>query len=136
MLNIVLMFQKKVKYLIFYFKTRRLFYRKGIKYFKSNKEKVKKYCKYHNVFGHWTNNCIRFEHLIQKTISDRRLKFKEKPMKVDFDPFVAQANYLELVQILMVDAILEDHIQLVLILMVDVVPEIDEQKSSSSNDNL
>jgi len=57
-------------------------------------------------------------------------------MKVDFDPFVAQANYLELVQILMVDAILEDHIQLVLILMVDVVPEIDEQKSSSSNDNL
>lgn len=44
---------------------------------------------YRNVFDHWTNNCICFKDLIQKEISEGWLKFKERPMKVHTDPFVA-----------------------------------------------
>ncbi|XP_027368230.1 uncharacterized protein LOC113874205 [Abrus precatorius] len=30
--------------------------------------KGKKYCKFHHVYGHWTNNCVRFRDLIQDVI--------------------------------------------------------------------
>nr|KYP38587.1 hypothetical protein KK1_040155 [Cajanus cajan] len=57
--------------------------------------KGKKFCKYHNMYGHWTNNCVRFRDMIEKAITDGRLAFEEKEMKVDTDPFAAQAGYVE-----------------------------------------
>lgn len=108
----------------------------GHKLLPIKQRKGKKYCKFHNVFRHWTNNCIHFMDLIQKAISSRRLKFEDNLMKVYTDPFVVQVNYVDHVHILMFDVVPENHIQPVLILMVDVVPEIDEQKSFGSNDSL
>ena len=40
--------------------------------------KNRKFCKYHQIIGHSTNNCVRFRDLIQKAIKDGRLKFEEK----------------------------------------------------------
>ena len=61
--------------------------------------KNKKFCKFHRIVDHFTNNCVHFRDLIQKAIKDRRLKFKEKsaPMKVDTESFDANSNYVELV---------------------------------------
>lgn len=56
-------------------------------------------------------------------------------MKVHTDPFVAQANQEELVQILMFDVVPEDVLS-VWVLAMDVVLEIDELKSVESNDSL
>ena len=61
----------------------------------------KRYYKFHNIFGHWTNSCLRFRDMVQKTIDEGGLNFKEKPMKVDIDPFHIQTNYIEPMQIMM-----------------------------------
>lgn len=108
----------------------------GHKLLPIKQRKGKKYCKFHNVFRHWTNNCIHFMDLIQKAISNGRLKFEEKPVTVDTNPFIPQANYDELVQILMLNVVPRDNVQHVSILMVDVEQEIDEQKFFDSNDSL
>jgi len=70
------------------------------------KRKGKRYCKFHNIFGHWTNNCLHFRDMVQTTIDEGRLKFEEKPMKVDTDPFHIQANYVEPMQIKMIGALI------------------------------
>lgn len=44
--------------------------------------------------------------MIQKTIDEEMLKFEEKPMQVDTNPFQVQANYVEPVKILMVRALI------------------------------
>ena len=54
-----------------------------------------RYCKFHNVFGNWTNSCLHFKDMVQKVIDEGRLKFEEKPKKVDTDPFHIPANYIE-----------------------------------------
>ena len=41
--------------------------------------------------------------MIQKAIDEGRLKFKEKPMKVDNDQIHIQANYVEPMQIMMIE---------------------------------
>nr|KYP38616.1 Retrovirus-related Pol polyprotein from transposon opus [Cajanus cajan] len=53
------------------------------------------FCKYHNMYGHWTNNCVRFRDMIEKAITEGCLAFKEKDMKVDTDPFAAHIGYVE-----------------------------------------
>ena len=62
-----------------------------------DKLRGRRYCKYHNRFGHSTNNCLRFRDLIQAALKEGRLKFddRKQPMKVDTDPFEVQANYVE-----------------------------------------
>ena len=35
--------------------------------------KGKRYCEFHNIFGHWTNSCLRFRDMVQKTIDEGRL---------------------------------------------------------------
>ena len=45
------------------------------------------YCKYHDSSKHTTNNCVVFRDTIQKWIDDGKLKFPEKKMTVDTDPF-------------------------------------------------
>ncbi|XP_020225278.1 uncharacterized protein LOC109807165 [Cajanus cajan] len=45
--------------------------------------------------GHWTNNCVRFRDMIENAITDGRLAFEEKDMKVDTDPFVADTGCVE-----------------------------------------
>nr|KYP38879.1 Pro-Pol polyprotein [Cajanus cajan] len=59
--------------------------------------KGKKFCKYHNMYSHWTNNCVHFRDMIERAITDGRLAFEEKDMKVDVDPFAAHTGYVELV---------------------------------------
>jgi hypothetical protein len=47
------------------------------------------FCKYHNFLGHNTSRCFLFRDLVQKGLSEGRLKFgnKLKPqMQVDSDP--------------------------------------------------
>ena len=51
------------------------------------KRKGKRYSKFHNAFGHWTDSCLRFRDMVQKAIDKRSLKFEDKPMQVDIDPF-------------------------------------------------
>ncbi|XP_057452179.1 uncharacterized protein LOC130743999 [Lotus japonicus] len=41
-----------------------------------DQRKGKKFCKFHNVFSHWTNNCVRFRDLVQTAIKEGRLKFE------------------------------------------------------------
>ncbi|XP_027343100.1 uncharacterized protein LOC113855668 [Abrus precatorius] len=68
--------------------------------------KGQKYCKFHHVYGHWTNTCVRFRDLIQDAIKQGRLKFEQKtkmPMKIDSDPMQIEANFVEPIDILMVD---------------------------------
>ncbi|KAM1304564.1 hypothetical protein ACFX2F_022211 [Malus domestica] len=45
------------------------------------------YCKYHNSTKHTTNNCVVFRDDIQSWIDKGKLKFLEKRMTVDADPF-------------------------------------------------
>ena len=45
------------------------------------------YCKYHDSSKHTTNNCVVFRDTIQRWIDDGKLKFPEKRMGVDTDPF-------------------------------------------------
>lgn len=54
-----------------------------------NEVKGQKFCKFHQMIGHTTNNCVCLRDLIQKAIKEGRLKFEEKgtTMKVDVDPF-------------------------------------------------
>ena len=66
--------------------------------------KGKRYCKFQNVLGDWTNSCLRFRCMVQKTIDEGRLQFEEKPMKVDTDPFHIHANYIKPMQIMMMGA--------------------------------
>ncbi|XP_020234173.1 uncharacterized protein LOC109814214 [Cajanus cajan] len=62
------------------------------------------------MYGHWTNNCVRFRDMIEKVITDGRLAFEEKDMKVDTDPFTAHTGYVEpvLMGINMVEVSVED----------------------------
>lgn len=58
------------------------------------------------------------------------MKFVEKPMEVDTDPFITQANYVELVHILMVDVVLEDNcVQPTPIFVANVVPKVGDKKN-------
>ena len=60
--------------------------------------KNQKFCKYHQIVGHSTNNCVHFGDLIQKAIKEGRLKFKEKPqssMTVDINPFEMNSAFVE-----------------------------------------
>ncbi|KAM1047423.1 hypothetical protein ACFX2C_026781 [Malus domestica] len=45
------------------------------------------YCKYHNSSQHTTNNCVVFRDNVQSWIDNGKLKFPEKRMSVDTDPF-------------------------------------------------
>ncbi|KAM2904145.1 hypothetical protein COP2_003896 [Malus domestica] len=47
----------------------------------------KMYCKYHNLNKHTTNNCVVFRDAIQSWMDKGKLKFPEKKMTVDVDPF-------------------------------------------------
>ncbi|XP_016164499.1 uncharacterized protein LOC107607021 [Arachis ipaensis] len=59
--------------------------------------KGKPYCKFHQATSHSTNSCVRFRDLIQEAIMEGRLKFDDgnKEMKVDVDPFDADASFIE-----------------------------------------
>ena len=54
---------------------------------KAEELKGKMYCKYHNSNKHTTNNCVVFRDVIQSWIDNGKLKFPEKKMGVDTDPF-------------------------------------------------
>lgn len=73
---------------------------------KFEQRKGNKYCKFHNVFGHWTNSCLCFRDMIHKAINEGRLKFEEKPMEIDTNPFWVQDKYVKPIQILMVEALI------------------------------
>ncbi|KAM1199889.1 hypothetical protein ACFX2J_016208 [Malus domestica] len=45
------------------------------------------YCKYHNSSKHTTNNCVVFRDNVQSWIDNGKLKFPEKKMGIDADPF-------------------------------------------------
>ena len=45
------------------------------------------YCKYHDSSKHMTNTCVVFRDTIQRWIDDGKLKFPEKRIGVDTDPF-------------------------------------------------
>ena len=49
--------------------------------------KGKTYCKYHDSNKHMTNNCVVFRDAIQSWINNGKLKFPEKKIGVDIDPF-------------------------------------------------
>ncbi|KAM1944154.1 hypothetical protein ACFX15_012400 [Malus domestica] len=51
--------------------------------------KGRTYCKYHNSTKHATNNCVIFRDDIQRWIDKGKLKFPEKRMTVDTDPFLS-----------------------------------------------
>ena len=60
--------------------------------------KGKKFCKFHLIPGHSTNNCAHFTDLIQKAIKGGRLKFEEKHasnMVVNDHPFPMNLAYVE-----------------------------------------
>ncbi|KAM1986984.1 hypothetical protein ACFX15_034306 [Malus domestica] len=54
---------------------------------KAEELKGKTYCKYHNSTKHTTNNCTVFRDDIQSWIDKGKLKFPEKQMVVDVNPF-------------------------------------------------
>ncbi|KAM1003900.1 hypothetical protein ACFX2C_004163 [Malus domestica] len=54
---------------------------------KAEELKGKVYCKYHNLSKHTTNNCVVFRDNVQSWIDNGKLKFPEKKMSVDTDPF-------------------------------------------------
>ncbi|KAM0970324.1 hypothetical protein PS1_018620 [Malus domestica] len=54
---------------------------------KAEELKGKVYCKYHNSSKHTTNNCVVFRDNVQSWIDNGKLKFPEKKMSVDTDPF-------------------------------------------------
>ncbi|XP_038688683.1 uncharacterized protein LOC119987856 [Tripterygium wilfordii] len=47
----------------------------------------KTYCKYHNSWSHFTNNCVAFRNKIQARIEREDFIVLEPAMGVDFDPF-------------------------------------------------
>ena len=49
--------------------------------------KGKEFCKCHSSWRHSTNNCIVFRNVIQESIDKGLLKFIEKQMGVDTNPF-------------------------------------------------
>ena len=49
--------------------------------------KGKEFCKLHSSWRHSTNNCIVFQNVIQESIDKGLLKFVEKQMGVDTNPF-------------------------------------------------
>ncbi|KAM2605482.1 hypothetical protein TB2_034282 [Malus domestica] len=54
---------------------------------KAEELKGKIYCKYHNLSKHTTNNCVVFRDNVQSWIDSGKLRFPEKKMSVDTDPF-------------------------------------------------
>ena len=54
---------------------------------KAEELKGKTYCKYHDSNKHTINNCVVFRDAIQSWIDNGKLKFPEKKMGVDTDPF-------------------------------------------------
>ncbi|KAM1850919.1 hypothetical protein ACFX13_015040 [Malus domestica] len=54
---------------------------------KAEELKGKIYCKYHNSSKHTTNNYVVFRDNIQSWIDNGKLKFPEKKMSIDTDPF-------------------------------------------------
>ena len=80
-------------------KDKQLVLSEGHKFPNAEQVRGRKYCKFHNVYGHTTNTCVRFRDTVQKAIEEGRLTFEEKkkasPMKVDTDPFQNTANYAE-----------------------------------------
>jgi hypothetical protein len=61
--------------------------------------KNKKYCKWHNLNSHSTNECKVFNQQIQSAIEQGRIQLEEskKPMKIDQHPFpAANVNMVEL----------------------------------------
>ncbi|KAM1496580.1 hypothetical protein ACFXTO_031165 [Malus domestica] len=56
---------------------------------KAEELKGKTYCKYHNSTKHTMNNCVVFRDDIQSWINKGKLKFPEKQMVVDVDPFLS-----------------------------------------------
>ena len=54
---------------------------------KAEELKGRIYCKYHDSSKHTTNNCVVFRDTIQRWIDDGKLKFPEKKMGVDANPF-------------------------------------------------
>ncbi|KAM1362425.1 hypothetical protein PS1_027780 [Malus domestica] len=54
---------------------------------KAEELKGKTYCKYHNSNKHTTNKCVMFRDAIQNWIDKGKLKFPEKQMTIDVDPF-------------------------------------------------
>ncbi|KAM1607582.1 hypothetical protein ACFX1Z_028148 [Malus domestica] len=54
---------------------------------KAKELKGKIYCKYHNSSKHTTNNCVVFRDNVQSWIDNGKLRFLEKKMSVDTDPF-------------------------------------------------
>lgn len=67
----------------------------------------KRYCKYHNVYKHWTTSCLCFSDMIHKAMDEEGLKFEEKLVKVDTNPFQVHTNYAKPIQILMVGAFID-----------------------------
>ena len=61
----------------------------------------RKFCKYHQIIGHYTNNCVCFRDLIQNAIREGRLKFEEKQstMTVNFNPFEMNSAFAEPIDI-------------------------------------
>ena len=55
---------------------------------KAEELKGKTYCKYHDSNKHMTNNCVVFRDAIQSWIDNGKLKFPEKKMGVNTDPFL------------------------------------------------
>lgn len=45
---------------------------------KTHEIKYQKYCKFHNNFGHVTNEYMHFRDIIQKGLTEGRLKFADK----------------------------------------------------------
>ncbi|KAM1519719.1 hypothetical protein ACFX1Z_022490 [Malus domestica] len=54
---------------------------------KAEELKGKIYCKYHNSSKHTTNNYVVFQDNVQSWIDNGKLRFPEKKMSVDTDPF-------------------------------------------------
>lgn len=67
------------------------------KLLKAHEIKDRKYCKFHNTFSHVTNDCIHFRDIIQRGLTEGRLKFSDKKpdMKVDTEPFGAEVSKVD-----------------------------------------
>ena len=61
-----------------------------------NQLKNKKFCKFHNITSHSTNECRIFRQHIQRAIQQGRLKFDTPwKMKVDDNPFPRDQNMVD-----------------------------------------
>lgn len=81
---------------------------KGLKTPPLEQRKKRGFCRFHTFLGHKTSNCVLFRDLVQKTLTEGRLKFGDKAkaqMKIDIDPLqVSYAMYIEPINCLMVEA--------------------------------